>query len=194
MQLSQTAYHFLAGLIEHARAYTAVCNPTVNSYKRLVPGYEAPVYVAWSGRNRSPLIRVPESRGLSTRLELRSVDPSANPYLAMAVLLQAGLDGIRRELTPPPAVDRNIYVMNEEERAEAQIEDLPSTIHNAIKELRKDDVMIDALGKHILRTLWKPNVWNGPLSVKQFLSGNASSTLNCTNQLLVVRSAEATNE
>ena len=85
MQLSQTAYHFLGGLIEHARAYTAVCNPTVNSYKRLVPGYEAPVYVAWSGRNRSPLIRVPESRGLSTRLELRSVDPSANPYLAMAV-------------------------------------------------------------------------------------------------------------
>ena len=105
MGLSQTAYHFLGGLLKHARAYTAVCNPTVNSYKRLVPGYEAPVYVAWSGRNRSPLIRVPESRGLSTRLELRSVDPSANPYLTMAVLLQAGLDGIRNELTPPPAVD-----------------------------------------------------------------------------------------
>lgn len=92
-----------------------VCNPTVNSYKRLVPGYEAPVYVAWSGRNRSPLVRVPESRGLSTRLELRSVDPSANPYLAMAVLLQAGLDGIRNQITPPAAVDRNIYVMDEEE-------------------------------------------------------------------------------
>jgi len=105
--------------------------------------------VAWSGRNRSPLVRVPESRGLSTRLELRSVDPAANPYLAMAVLLQAGLDGIRNELTPPPAVDRNIYVMNEEEREEAQIQDLPSTIHNAIKELRKDKVMIDALGNHI---------------------------------------------
>ena len=144
MGLSQTAYHFLGGLLKHARAYTAVCNPTVNSYKRLVPGYEAPVYVAWSGRNRSPLIRVPESRGLSTRLELRSVDPSANPYLTMAVLLQAGLDGIRNELTPPPAVDRNIYVMNEEERQHAQIEDLPSTLHNAIKELRKDQVMIDA--------------------------------------------------
>lgn len=149
MGLSQTAYHFLGGLLKHARAYTAVCNPTVNSYKRLVPGYEAPVYVAWSGRNRSPLIRVPESRGLSTRLELRSVDPSANPYLTMAVLLQAGLDGIRNELTPPPAVDRNIYVMNEEERQHAQIEDLPSTLHNAIKELRKDQVMIDALGRHI---------------------------------------------
>ncbi|HJD15214.1 MAG TPA: type I glutamate--ammonia ligase [Candidatus Enterococcus stercoripullorum] len=149
LQLSQTAYHFLGGLIEHARAYTAVCNPTVNSYKRLVPGYEAPVYVAWSGRNRSPLIRVPESRGLSTRLELRSVDPAANPYLAMAVLLEAGLDGITRELTPPPAVDRNIYIMNEEERAEALIKDLPSTLHNAIKELRVDPVMIDALGQHI---------------------------------------------
>ena len=149
LQLSQTAYHFLGGLMEHARAFTAVCNPTVNSYKRLVPGYEAPVYVAWSGRNRSPLIRVPESRGLSTRLELRSVDPAANPYLAMAVLLEAGLDGITRELTPPPAVDRNIYIMNEEERAEALIKDLPSTLHNAIKELRVDSVMVNALGQHI---------------------------------------------
>jgi len=149
MQLSQTAYHFLGGLIEHARAYTAVCNPLVNSYKRLVPGYEAPVYVAWSGHNRSPLVRVPESRGLSTRLELRSVDPAANPYLTMAVLLEAGLDGIRNESTPPAAVDRNIYVMNEAERAAAQITDLPSTLHNALKELRKDDVVKDALGEHI---------------------------------------------
>jgi glutamine synthetase len=149
MELSATAYHFLAGLLEHARAYTAICNPTVNSYKRLVPGYEAPVYVAWSGRNRSPLIRVPESRGLSTRLELRSVDPSANPYLAMAALLQAGLDGIKQELTPTPAVNSNIYVMNEDERAAAKISDLPSTLHNALKELRKDDVIKDALGDHI---------------------------------------------
>lgn len=149
MQLSQTAYQFLAGLLKHARAYTAVCNPTVNSYKRLVPGYEAPVYVAWSGRNRSPLVRVPESRGLSTRLELRSVDPSANPYLAMAVLLKAGLDGVKNEMVPPAAVDRNIYVMNEQERKKAHIADLPSTIHNAIKELQKDDVMKEALGQHI---------------------------------------------
>ncbi|MHC5268238.1 type I glutamate--ammonia ligase [Enterococcus sp. LJL98] len=149
MQLSQVAYQFMAGLLEHARAFTAVCNPTVNSYKRLVPGFEAPVYVAWSGHNRSPLIRIPEARGLSTRVELRSVDPTANPYLAMAVLLEAGLDGIRRKLTPPPAVDRNIYVMTEEEREAAQIYDLPSTIHNAIKALRKDPVMIEALGQHI---------------------------------------------
>lgn len=149
MELSQTAYHFLGGLLEHARGYTAVCNPTVNSYKRLVPGYEAPVYVAWSGHNRSPLVRVPESRGLSTRLELRSVDPAANPYLAMATLLEAGLDGIENELMPPKAVDRNIYIMTEEERQHAAIYDLPSTLHNAIKAMRKDEVVKEALGNHI---------------------------------------------
>ena len=148
-QLSETAYHFLGGLLEHARGYTAICNPTVNSYKRLVPGYEAPVYVAWSGQNRSPLVRVPESRGLSTRLELRSVDPTANPYLAMAVLLKAGLDGIKKKTTPPAEVNRNIYVMTEAERHEADIVDLPSTLHNAIKELRKNDVVKSALGEHI---------------------------------------------
>ena len=148
-QLSETAYHFLGGLLEHARGYTAVCNPIVNSYKRLVPGYEAPVYVAWRGKNRSPLVRVPSSRGLSTRLELRSVDPTANPYLAMAVLLQAGLDGIKRKINPPKAVDRNIYVMTEEERAEAHITDLPSTLHNAVKAMREDETVKEALGNHI---------------------------------------------
>ncbi|MGX6970672.1 type I glutamate--ammonia ligase [Vagococcus bubulae] len=148
-QLSETAYYFLGGLLEHARGYTAVCNPIVNSYKRLVPGYEAPVYVAWSGKNRSPLVRVPSSRGLSTRLELRSVDPTANPYLAMAVLLQAGLDGIKRKITPPKAVDRNIYVMTEEEREEAHITDLPSTLHNAVKAMKDDEMVKEALGNHI---------------------------------------------
>lgn len=135
--------------MKHARGYTAVCNPIVNSYKRLVPGYEAPVYVAWSGKNRSPLVRVPSSRGLSTRLELRSVDPTANPYLAMAVLLQAGLDGIKNKIAPPAAVDRNIYVMTEDERKEAEITDLPSTLHNAIKYMRKDEIVKEALGNHI---------------------------------------------
>ncbi|MGY3777762.1 type I glutamate--ammonia ligase [Isobaculum melis] len=149
MQLSATAYQFLAGILEHARGYTAICNPTVNSYKRLVPGYEAPVYVAWSGCNRSPLVRVPVARGMSTRLELRSVDPTANPYLAMAVLLKAGLDGIINEKVPPAAVDRNIYSMTEDDRHANGISDLPSTLHNAIKELRKDEVVKAALGKHI---------------------------------------------
>lgn len=148
-QLSTTAYHFLGGLLEHARGYTAVCNPIVNSYKRLVPGYEAPVYVAWSGKNRSPLVRVPSSRGMSTRLELRSVDPTANPYLAMAVLLKSGLDGIKNQTTPPAEVNRNIYVMTEEERREASISDLPSTLHNAVKAMREDDLVKEALGAHI---------------------------------------------
>ncbi|MCH4167935.1 MAG: type I glutamate--ammonia ligase [Streptococcaceae bacterium] len=149
MQLSETAYQFLAGLIKHARGFTAITNPTINSYKRLVPGYEAPVYVAWAGRNRSPLIRVPESRGLSTRLELRSVDPAANPYLALSALLAAGLDGVLNNLEAPAAVERNIYAMSEKERHAVGIDDLPSTLHNAVKELRRDDVIRDALGSHI---------------------------------------------
>lgn len=150
MKLSETAYQFIAGIIEHAKGFTAVTNPLVNSYKRLVPGYEAPCYIAWSGQNRSPLVRIPASRGLSTRVEVRSVDPAANPYLAMAVLLGAGLDGIRRKLTPPNAVDRNIYAMNQKEREAVGIEDLPSTLYNALQELQKDEVMTKALGSHIL--------------------------------------------
>ena len=150
MKLSKTAFQFMAGIIEHAKGFTAVTNPTVNSYKRLVPGYEAPCYIAWSGQNRSPLVRIPASRGLSTRVEVRSVDPAANPYLAMAVLLGAGLDGIKRDLTPPKAVDRNIYAMNRKERKEVGIEDLPGTLYAALDELQNDEVMTKALGSHIL--------------------------------------------
>lgn len=149
MQLSKTAYQFLAGVLEHAPNFSAVTNPTVNSYKRLVPGYEAPVYIAWSGRNRSPLVRVPASRGLSTRLELRSVDPSANPYLAMAVILKAGLEGIKNKMTPPAPVDRNIYVMTKEERLAEGISDLPGTLIEALINLQKDEVILSALGEHI---------------------------------------------
>ncbi|MCJ2191833.1 type I glutamate--ammonia ligase [Pediococcus acidilactici] len=152
LQLSQKAYWFLGGLLKHARSYTAVCNPIVNSYKRLVPGYEAPVYVAWSGSNRSPLIRVPSSKGLSTRFEVRSVDPSANPYLAIAAVLEAGLDGIRNQIEPDDSVDRNIYRMNVQERHKEHIQDLPSTLHNALKEFEKDDVMRKALGDHIFQS------------------------------------------
>ncbi|PJK17822.1 type I glutamate--ammonia ligase [Chryseomicrobium excrementi] len=149
MQLSETAMQFMAGVLKHVQGFTAITNPTVNSYKRLVPGYEAPVYVAWSGQNRSPLIRIPSSRGLSTRIEVRSVDPSANPYLAMAVILQAGLDGIKNKMTPPPAVDRNIYVMDEKEREEVGIANLPGTLQAAIKELSKNEVVRQGLGEHI---------------------------------------------
>ena len=150
MKLSETAFQFMAGILEHAQGFTAVTNPTVNSYKRLVPGYEAPCYVAWSGQNRSPLIRIPASRGLSTRVEVRSVDPTANPYLAMAVLLGAGLDGIKRKLTPPKPVDRNIYAMTKKERNAVGVEDLPATLYAALQELQADEVMTKALGTHIL--------------------------------------------
>ncbi|MGR3763975.1 type I glutamate--ammonia ligase [Rossellomorea sp. NS-SX7] len=149
LQLSETARQFLAGIIKHATAFTAITNPTVNSYKRLVPGYEAPCYVAWSARNRSPLIRIPASRGISTRVEVRSVDPAANPYLAMSVLLAAGLDGIKNKLEAPKPIDRNIYVMDKKEREEAGIIDLPATLHAALEELKKDEVIIGSLGGHI---------------------------------------------
>ncbi|MGD6897155.1 type I glutamate--ammonia ligase [Bacillus infantis] len=149
LELSDTARQFIAGIIKHAPSFTAVTNPTVNSYKRLVPGYEAPCYVAWSARNRSPLIRIPASRGMSTRVEVRSVDPAANPYLAMAVLLKAGLDGIKNKLTPPAPVDRNIYVMNKEERVAEGIEDLPATLAQALDQLKSNEIMVSALGEHI---------------------------------------------
>lgn len=147
--LSDAAYKFTAGLVKHATNYTAVTNPTVNSYKRLVPGYEAPSYVAWSAQNRSPLVRIPSSRGMSTRLELRSVDPTANPYLAMAVLLSAGLDGITNDLTPPKSVDCNIYDMTKEEREAHNVKSLPATLMDALKELQEDEVIREALGEHL---------------------------------------------
>lgn len=149
LEMSDTARQFIAGILKHAPSFTAVTNPTVNSYKRLVPGYEAPCYVAWSARNRSPLIRIPASRGLSTRVEVRSVDPAANPYLAMAVLLKAGLDGIKNKLTPPAPVDRNIYVMSKEERIEEGIIDLPATLAQALDQLKADEIIVSGLGEHI---------------------------------------------
>ena len=148
--LSDTARHYMAGILRHARAFTAITNPTVNSFKRLVPGYEAPVYVAWSASNRSPMIRVPASRGLSTRIEVRSPDPSANPYLAMAVMLAAGLDGIKHKMNIPAPTDRNIYIMTEEEREAQGIPSLPHNLILAIDELLGDEVICDALGDHAL--------------------------------------------
>ena len=147
--LSRVCLNYIAGLLRHARGFTAVTNPLVNSYKRLVPGYEAPVNVAWSYRNRSPLIRVPARRGLSTRAELRSPDPSANPYLALAVTLKAGLQGIKEDLEPPPPVDRNVYELSEKERRELGIASLPGSLEEALDELEKDEVIQQALGEHI---------------------------------------------
>ncbi|MBS1263657.1 MAG: Glutamine synthetase [Methanonatronarchaeales archaeon] len=147
--LSETAYRYVGGLIEHAPALTAVTNPTVNSYKRLVPGYEAPVYVAWSDVNRSALIRVPAGRGSSTRIELRSPDPSCNPYLGFAVNLAAGLDGVRRGIEPPEPVRENVYEFTEERHREYGVEQLPGSLKEAVDALEGDEVVKDALGDHV---------------------------------------------
>lgn len=147
--LSDTCRHFIAGILKHAPAISAITSPTVNSYKRLVPGYEAPVYIAWSHRNRSPLIRIPAKRGMSTRLEVRSPDPSCNPYLGMTVLLKAGLEGIRHKMEPPAPIGKNIYEMDLASRIEQGIRSLPENLLEAVKELRKDTLIQDALGQHI---------------------------------------------
>lgn len=148
-QLSRTAMQFMAGLMAHVRGFTAITNPLVNSYKRLVPGYEAPVYIAWSEVNRSPLIRIPARRGVGTRLELRSPDPSCNPYLALAVILKAGLDGVKRGLKAPDPVNRNIYKMTPSERQALGIGSLPGTLGEALDALAQDEVVQEALGEHI---------------------------------------------
>ena len=148
-QLSSLAYSFIAGLLEHVKGFTALTNPLVNSYKRLVPGYEAPCYCAWSASNRSALIRIPAARGQSTRVELRSPDPSCNPYLAVAACLAAGLDGIQRGLTPPPEITGNIYEMDDSTRAASGIQALPSSLEEALREMEADPVIMDVLGGHV---------------------------------------------
>jgi len=147
--LSPEALSFIAGIMDHIKGMTAILNPLVNSYKRLVPGQEAPVHIAWSAHNRSPLIRVPSATGSGKRIELRSADPSANPYLALAVALAAGLDGIKRGLTPPAPVDGNIYELSLAERTERGIESLPLSLDEALAELKKDSFILDVLGEHV---------------------------------------------
>jgi glutamine synthetase len=148
-KLSRTALHYIGGLLRHGRGMCAVTNPLVNSYKRLVPGYEAPVNVSWSMRNRSPMVRVPERRGAGTRVELRTPDPAANPYLALAVMLAAGLDGVETQADWREPVNQNIWEMSFRERRRLRIDDLPQDLDEACDELEKDDVIRDALGKHI---------------------------------------------
>ena len=148
--LSETAMQFIAGIWAHVKSITAIANPLVNSYKRLVPGYEAPVYLAWSASNRSVLVRVPASRGMGTRVELRSPDPSCNPYLEMALCLAAGLDGIKQKMTPPAGTTENLYEMTDEERAAAGIESLPGSLEEALVEFKKDSEFLKgALGTHV---------------------------------------------
>lgn len=147
--LSDMCRHFIAGVIKHARAICAITSPTVNSYKRLVPGYEAPVYIAWSYRNRSPLIRIPARRGIGTRIEFRSPDPTCNPYLGLAVILKAGMEGIKQKMMPPEPVEQNIYEMDLATRKLNHIESLPENLYEAIHELTEDKLIQEALGEHI---------------------------------------------
>jgi glutamine synthetase len=148
-ELSDTALHYIGGLLRHARGCCAITNPLVNSYKRLVPGYEAPVNVAWSMRNRSPMLRIPERRGLGTRVEHRVPDPAANPYLALAVMLAAGLDGVRTNADYREPVNENIWEMSHREKRRLRIDDLPHDLNEACDELEKNDVITNALGDHI---------------------------------------------
>ena len=147
--LSSTALHYIGGLLKHARGYCAITNPLVNSYKRLVPGYEAPVNVAWSMHNRSPMIRIPASRGPGTRCELRIPDPAANPYLALCVMLAAGLDGVETRADSREPVNTNIWEMSHREKRRLRIDDLPHDLNEACDELEKNDVISAALGTHI---------------------------------------------
>ncbi|HIU47438.1 MAG TPA: type I glutamate--ammonia ligase [Candidatus Fimadaptatus faecigallinarum] len=147
--LSREAYSFIAGLLAHVRGMTAVTNPLVNSYKRLVPGYEAPCYLAWSASNRSALIRIPAARGQATRVELRCPDPSCNPYLALAVCLAAGLDGIEKGMTPPEEITENIFAMNDAERAARGIKSLPGSLLEAVEALEADELVCETLGTHV---------------------------------------------
>ncbi len=146
--LSDVAKYWIAGIMKNARAFTAITNPTVNSYKRLVPGYEAPCYVSWSDANRSAMIRIPAKRGKATRTEIRSVDPSANPYLAMAAILASGLEGVEKKLECKDRVYINLYELNREEREAMGIENLPENLKDAIKALKRSSVIQEALGEH----------------------------------------------
>jgi glutamine synthetase len=148
-QLSQEALWSIGGILKSVKGFTAVTNPTVNSYKRLVPGYEAPVYLAWSAANRSALVRVPAKRGKSTRVELRSPDPSCNPYLAFAAIITAALDGIKNQIDPPAPVDANIYQLSERERKRYKIDSLPGSLVEAVDLMEKSNIAREALGEHI---------------------------------------------
>ena len=150
LELSPVAYKYIAGIMKNAKGFCAVTNPLVNSYKRLVAGYEAPVYVAWSASNRSALVRIPASRGMGTRTEVRCPDPACNPYLAFAMMLGAGLDGIKNDLPVPDAVNADIFEMTAAEKKEAGIASLPANLYEAVQELKASPIALEALGPHIL--------------------------------------------
>ncbi|MBQ9604155.1 MAG: type I glutamate--ammonia ligase, partial [Firmicutes bacterium] len=153
--LSNTAYSFIAGVLKHVAGFTAVTNPLVNSYKRLVPGYEAPCYIAWSASNRTDIIRIPASRGAGTRVELRSPDPATNPYLCLAVCLAAGLDGIKNNMSAPESVDINLYRSTQEERDALGVKNLPGSLYEAIVAMEQDGLVREVLGEHCYKAFVK---------------------------------------
>ena len=149
LELSALARQYIAGLLMHAKGMCAIANPLVNSYKRLVPGYEAPTNIAWSEKNRSPLVRVPARRGQGTRVELRMPDPSCNPYLAFAVMIAAGLDGVATKADPGPPVNKNILAMSHREKRRLRVDELPNDLSEALTAMKKDPLIRTALGDHI---------------------------------------------
>jgi len=166
-QLSRVARGYIAGILEHVRAFVAVTNPLVNSYKRLVPGYEAPINVAWSEKNRSPLVRVPARRGMGTRCEVRVPDPSCNPYLALAVMVAAGMDGIDRGMECGEPVNRNIYEMSEREKRRLRVRQLPRDLSEALDLMQRSRLVREALGQHIFENFLrnKREEWHRYISV-----------------------------
>ncbi len=148
-ELSKTAMHYMAGLLKYSKEISAVLNSKVNSYKRLVPGYEAPCYIAWSTENRSALIRIPAKRGNATRVELRNPDPAGNPYLQFALMLASGLKGIETKLEPPEPVDKDIYGLSQRERELYKIDTLPANLGHAISYMEKSELVLETLGPHI---------------------------------------------
>jgi glutamine synthetase len=153
--LSQTARYYIGGLLKHIREFAAVTNSTVNSYKRLVPGYEAPIYAAWSASNRSALIRIPATRGAGTRVELRCPDPACNPYLAFASMLHSGLDGVKNQIEPPEATNVNIFKLSEEEKVSRGIESLPGNLKEALDLMKESEFMKNVLGEHTFNSFLK---------------------------------------
>lgn len=178
LELSDIAYNYIAGIMKHIKSIAAVSNPIVNSYKRLVPGYEAPCYVAWSAKNRSPLIRIPASRGAGTRVEVRCPDPAANPYLTIALMLAAGLDGVENKLTPPPAVNRNIFKMTQAEMDELGVSALPGSLYDALQLYKADALVKETLGDHIFNIYYdfKMKEWDSfrtavhPWEINQYIA------------------------
>ncbi|MDN5309221.1 MAG: glutamine synthetase [Methanolobus sp.] len=176
--LSQTAKYYIGGILKHIREFAAITNSTVNSYKRLVPGYEAPIYAAWSASNRSALIRIPATRGLGTRIELRCPDPACNPYLAFAAMLHAGLDGIKNKIEPPASTDVNIFHLTEEEKARRGIEALPGSLKESLDLMKESEFAKNVLGEHTFNSFLKAKYteWNEyktivhPWEIENYLS------------------------